>query len=99
MWDMALPYTTKAKPDELHFLCALQSMRLMLSRNPAQSCVSAVIADSVPEHQLRYLEREKLFLFKVIGLIVSLVTRRGEKKRWSNTTEMDSAGRSPHDSP
>lgn len=74
-------------------------MRLMLSRNPAQSCGSVVIADSVPENQLRYLEREKLFLFKVIGLIVSLVTRRGEKKRWSNTTEMDSAGRSPHDSP
>lgn len=81
MWNMALPYTMKAKPDEFHFLCALQSTRLMLSRNPAQSCVSVVTADSEPEHQLRYLEREKLFLFKVSGLIVSLVTRRGEKKR------------------
>lgn len=95
MWDMALSYTTRAKPDELHFLCALQSMRLMLSRNPAQSCVSVVTADLEPEHQLRYLEREKLFLFKVSGLIVSLVTRRGEKKRQSNITEIDSAGREP----
>lgn len=99
MWDMALPHTTEAKPDELHFLCALQSMRLVLSRNPAQSCVSILTADSEPEHQLRYLEREKLFLFKVSGLIVSLVTRREGKERWSKVTEMDSAGRSPHESP
>lgn len=55
---------------------ATQRIRLDAQQDASPAlCVSVIPVDLEPDHQLRYLEREKLFLCKVSGLMISLVTR------------------------
>lgn len=99
MRDTALSYVKKLESDEPHVLCAVQRVRLDAQQEASPALrVPVVTADSQPDRQLRHLEREKLFLFEVSGLMVSLVTRRGQKRDQSGVTEMDSACGSPSES-
>lgn len=75
MRDTALSYVKQIESDELRVLRARQRVRLDAQQEASPAlCVSVVTAGSEPEHQLRHLEREKLFLLEVSGLI-SLVMR------------------------
>ncbi|OPJ74810.1 hypothetical protein AV530_018330 [Patagioenas fasciata monilis] len=59
-------------------------------------CVPVVSADPEPDHQLRHLEREKLFLFEIQNLSPdcseSAVPALGEAERWELPSP---AGKSP----
>lgn len=76
MGDTALSYVKKLEPDEARVLCGVQRVGLDAQQEAGPALrVPLVTAHSLPDHQLRHLGREKLFLFEVSGLMVSLVTR------------------------